>query len=358
MIKWDKLKLNKIIVFNPPESIRKGTIVKKIAMKQILPFTRKIQDYDMESFNGGTKFRNGDTLVARITPCLENGKTAQVSILNGDEIGFGSTEFIVLREIPNVSDKNYIFYLSKSDIFRAIAIKSMVGSSGRQRVQMSVLEESEFSIPPFEEQKKIGSILSSIDNKIEMNNKINMNLLQQATIVFDQFYSLGKDKKIDSLLDSIESGSRQKGGSISEGIPSIGAEKIDSFGKYDFSKEKYISKEYFQKMKRGIVKSGDVLLYKDGAYTGKSSMALNGFPHKVCAVNEHVFIIRTKDNFAKFFIYFCLSKKENIQKIFSLASAKAAQPGLNRNELRSIIVKIPSVNKIVELVKEFIKSSK
>ena len=81
------------------------------------------------------KFRNGDTIIARITPCLENGKMAYIDILDDDEVGFGSTEYIVLREREEISDKQFLYYFSISSVFRDIAILSMTGSSGRQRVQ-------------------------------------------------------------------------------------------------------------------------------------------------------------------------------------------------------------------------------
>lgn len=96
-------------------------------------------------------------------------------------------------------------------------------------------------------------------------------------------------------------------------------------------------------MKRGKVKSGDVLLYKDGAYTGKVSLALDGFPHKTCAVNEHVFIIRGKlDVSSQFFLYFCLANEKNKNYLHTLASSKAAQPGLNQAELLGLPIFIPS----------------
>lgn len=114
--------------------------------------------------------------MARITPCLENGKTAFVNILKENEIAFGSTEFIVLRARENISDPEFIYYLATSPEFRKIAIKSMVGSSGRQRVQQSVLNSLMLRVPNLETQQKIASILDSLDSKIEANNAINKNL--------------------------------------------------------------------------------------------------------------------------------------------------------------------------------------
>ena len=145
-------------------------------MDKLQPFYRDIPEFTLEEFKGGTKFRNGDIIMARITPCLENGKTAKVNILDEDEVGFGSTEYIVFRAIDNVSDADYLYYLICSPTVRNAAIKSMVGSSGRQRVQTDVVENLEISVPSLVEQRKIGALLKAIDDKIAVNNNINKNL--------------------------------------------------------------------------------------------------------------------------------------------------------------------------------------
>lgn len=177
MDKWKKVIASEFIEFNPKESIKKGGIFPKIAMDVLSPFTRKVNSYSWEKYNGGTKFRNQDTIMARITPCLENGKIAMVTILPTDTVGFGSTEYIVFRARPGISDSKFIYYLACSDFVKDTAIKSMVGSSGRQRVQQSVLNALEIFVPDLKEQKKIASILSAVDDKIELNNAINNNLV-------------------------------------------------------------------------------------------------------------------------------------------------------------------------------------
>ncbi len=177
MTKWGKYIASDFIEFNPKEILKKGVMAPKITMDAIAPFTRKATSYTIEAYNGGTKFRNRDTIMARITPCLENGKTSMVDILPDDTLGFGSTEYIVFRARPNVSDPKFIYYLACSKLIRDVAIKSMVGSSGRQRVQQSVVNNIELLAPGLEEQKKIASILSALDDKIELNNKINENLV-------------------------------------------------------------------------------------------------------------------------------------------------------------------------------------
>ena len=169
-------KLSDFIQINPRETLPKGTPAKKVSMDKVQPFTRDISSFEIEAYSGGAKFRNGDTIMARITPCLENGKTAQVRFLSDGEIGFGSTEFIVFRAIPNVTDPDYVYYLVSSPLVREPAIKSMVGSSGRQRVQNDVVENLVLPIPDISIQEKIGRILKAIDDKICYNQQINDNL--------------------------------------------------------------------------------------------------------------------------------------------------------------------------------------
>ena len=369
---WSKVKLVDIIQFNPKESIKKGEIAKKVAMEKLEPFTRKISGFEEAKFTSGTKFRNGDTLLARITPCLENGKTAQVDILDKDEIGFGSTEYIVLREKLGITDNDFIYYLSISPEFRNVAIKAMNGSSGRQRVQKDVLENSEFLLPPLDEQKAIAKILSDLDEKIETNNKINKKLEEMAQAIFKQWFidfefpnedgkpykSSGGEmseseqgmipkgweyKKLDDVLNTIEAGNRPKGGAgnLTEGIPSIGAENIIGLGKYDYSKEKFVTEDYFNSMKKGIVQSKDVLLYKDGAQLGRKTMFMDGFPHEKCCINSHVFILRSNNSISQSYLYFWLDQDYMTQNIINL-NANSAQPGINQIQVKSLNILVPT----------------
>lgn len=188
MEEWKEYKLSDIVEINPTESLKKGTVAKKIGMDILQPYCRSIPSFSLEPYTGGTKFKNGDTIMARITPCLENGKTAMVNILDDNEIGFGSTEYIVFRAKKNITDPYFIYYLVTSDCIRNPAIKSMVGSSGRQRVQTDVVANLSIKLPPLPTQQKIAAILSSLDDKIELNNKINTNLEQQAQALFKNWF--------------------------------------------------------------------------------------------------------------------------------------------------------------------------
>ena len=187
MAEWVMKKLKDIANFNPRESLAKGVVAKKVAMDKLQPFCRDIPGYELEPFSGGTKFRNGDTIMARITPCLENGKTAKVAVLDDGEVGFGSTEYIVFRAKDGI-DEDFIYYLVCSPLVREPAIKSMVGSSGRQRVQTDVVQNLEIMVPDYEEQKRISGILKSLDDKIAANTEVNKNLLEQAQMIYQSWF--------------------------------------------------------------------------------------------------------------------------------------------------------------------------
>ena len=154
------MKLKDFVIFNPKEKLVKNEIYRKISMDQITPFTRYIKSENFESYKGGSKFKNGDTIFARITPCLENGKTCFVNSLNNDEIAFGSTEFIIVRAKQGISLPLFVFYLFTTEKIRSKAIISMTGSSGRERVQKVALDNIEIPNYPLTFQQHIVNTIS------------------------------------------------------------------------------------------------------------------------------------------------------------------------------------------------------
>jgi type I restriction enzyme S subunit len=185
---WEELKLSEAVEVNPKRGLKKGVSTKKVSMDCLSPFNKKIQNFNFSKFSGGSKFINGDTLMARITPCLENGKTAFVDILNDNEVGFGSTEFIVLSGKSGKTTSDFVYYLSISPKLRAEAIKSMTGTSGRQRVQTNLLREVNLEIPSIPEQKATAKILSSLDDKIELLQKQNKTLEAIGQALFKHWF--------------------------------------------------------------------------------------------------------------------------------------------------------------------------
>ena len=183
------MKLMEAIEINPAESLHKNKVAKKIGMENLLPFYKFVNSFELKKYAGGSKFKNGDTIVARITPCLENGKTAFIDLLEEGEIAFGSTEFIVMRGKKNITINEYVYYLCISPWFRKKAISLMSGTSGRQRVQIEPLRLVEVFIPPISTQKKIVKILSNIDKKIRINNQINNNLYEIGKAIYQEYFA-------------------------------------------------------------------------------------------------------------------------------------------------------------------------
>lgn len=141
------MKIEDYIEFNPKITINKKQLYKCIGMQDLQPYTRLTTFSEISLYKSGSKFQNGDTLFARITPCLENGKTSFVDCLNNEEIGIGSTEFLVCRAREGKALPLFVYYLLCSKKVRNVAISSMIGSSGRERVQEIALKE--MIIPEF-----------------------------------------------------------------------------------------------------------------------------------------------------------------------------------------------------------------
>ena len=207
---WKAYRLGDFMEFNPKVSLKKDTMARKITMDQLIPHSRDIYSWSYEPYSGGAKFQNGDTIMARITPCLENGKHAYVSLLNDEEIAYGSTEYIVMRGRPGISDNRFVYYLTHYPAFIDAAVKSMVGSSGRQRAQVGVLENIVMRLPELEEQRKIADALTCLDDKIDLNTRINHNLEEQAQALykswFIDFEPFKDGKFVDSELGFIPEG--------------------------------------------------------------------------------------------------------------------------------------------------------
>ncbi|MFQ6403730.1 restriction endonuclease subunit S [Methylophilus sp. 'Pure River'] len=143
---WEIVPMSKLIEFNPAEPLRKDTEAPYIEMAALPTSGSWPEPPILRAFGSGMRFRNGDTLLARITPCLENGKTAFVQCLPDNTVGWGSTEYIVMRPKPPVP-KEFGYLLARNAAFREQAIRSMTGTSGRQRVQADSVAAFKLAVP-------------------------------------------------------------------------------------------------------------------------------------------------------------------------------------------------------------------
>ena len=279
--------------------------------------------------------------------------------------------------IPNekIVDYLYLYYT----LLPRKAELQMLGSGGSAQ---PILNKGHFSklevvVPPLKYQKAISNILGTLDDKIALNQKMNQTLEDIAKAIFKSWFvdfdpvrakvesrptglppeisDLFPDELVDSeigeipkgwevtpLLEcaiEIESGRRPKGGidkSLQHGIPSVGAESIAPAGEFDFSKVKYVTAEFAEKMKKGRVQNFDVALYKDGGKPGQFIPRVgiygDGFPFDHFYVNEHVFLLRS-EQLGQPFLYRVVSSPAFLDQLIAKGSAKAAQPGLNQTEV-------------------------
>jgi type I restriction enzyme S subunit len=173
---WRTGELQEIVELNPKEQLPSGTIAPYLDMAA-LPTSGSIPEAPVNrEFSSGMRFRNGDTLLARITPCLENGKTAFIQLLANEAVGWGSTEFIVLRPLPPVP-KPYGYILAREPGFRAKAIQSMTGTSGRQRARSEALAQHPVAIPNDEIWNAFGSIVDPMFERIRVSGEETQNLV-------------------------------------------------------------------------------------------------------------------------------------------------------------------------------------
>lgn len=184
---WKSYVFTDFVDVNPKVSMKGNEIYPFIEMKDLNPDFKSVHSVSERMLSGGARFQNGDTLFARITPCLENGKIAQVQGLQKDR-GFGSTEFLVFRGKEGISNSDFVYYLSRTDFVRGFAEQNLLGTSGRQRVSKEAFDNLEILVPGLDEQTEIASILSSLDDKIELNRQMNQTLEAMAQALFQEWF--------------------------------------------------------------------------------------------------------------------------------------------------------------------------
>ena len=186
---WQNLPFSEAVLINPKVHLERGEIYPFVDMASVSAGSQWVSSMEMREYSGGgSKFESGDTLMARITPCLENGKISQYKSTDTLESAHGSTEFIVIRGRLNVTDTKFAYYLTRSEKVRSYAIGQMTGTSGRQRVPTSSLDNLTVSIPSLPEQRTIAHILGTLDDKIELNRQTNETLEAIARALFKSWF--------------------------------------------------------------------------------------------------------------------------------------------------------------------------
>lgn len=270
------------------------------------------------------------------------------------------------------------------------------GGTGIQNVSQGLLKMQEIALPTLSEQERISNTLAAIDNKIEMNRRMSRTLEEMARALYRSWFvdfgpvhasalgqfpahmptttaalfpdSFGPDglptgwgwRFFEDYYSVLETGKRPKGGikDVVDGVPSIGAESIKRIGSFDFSKTKFIPREFFEKMRKGHLNEGDILIYKDGGKPGElrpaATLLSKGFPFSEACINEHVFRIRVSEELGQLFGFLAISSDHCMNQMRELATG-VAQPGLNQSAMKALSFIMPHDLEIIRRFEEFVR---
>lgn len=340
----------------------------------------------IDKINGLDKFKlqKGDFVLA-----MTGATLGKVGKYRSEDTGYINQRVAKFENIKGISDKQFLYYLITSNYVTNEIINRGLGSA-QPNISGKDIESINVVAPDLPTQTAIAEILSSLDDKIELNNKINQELENLSQTLFKQWFidfefpnengqpykssggemvdsELGEIPKgweiikVQDLEHKLQTGTRPKGGvgGITQGVPSIGAESIKKLGYYDFSKVKFVTEEFAAKMKRGKVEGYELLIYKDGGKPGTFiphfSMFGEGFPFDSFFINEHVFLL---DFFNKHFNCFCYFyfDSEYVRPVFENNGGKAAIPGINQEDVKNLWVFNPNLE-TVQLFGQFAQSS-
>lgn len=331
---WKTYTLSDFMNINPLVKLKAKGKYSFVEMKDLDANLKAVKPSDFKSLKGGAKFQNGDTLFARITPCLQNGKICQVKGLENN-LGFGSTEFLVFRGKECVSDTDFIYYLSRDPFVRAFAESNMIGTSGRQRVSKEAFQNIKLELPPLPEQKAIASILSALDDKIENNLAMNKTLEDMAMTLYKHWFAdfgpFADGEFVDSQLGIIPKGWEVKsvysiakfinGAAFKSkdfledrlsGLPVI---KIVEIKQGITSQTKYSNKKLDPKY---TISNSDILFPWSG--NPHTSLGIHLWDKGKALLNQHIFLVKVEDEKYRPFVFNTL--KNLLPTFINLATHK------------------------------------
>ena len=266
-----------------------------------------------------------------------------------------------------IVDFHFLYYLMSTLDFHHHHI-----GGAQPLMTQDIIGDFNIKFPSLKVQQRIASFLKSLDDKIEVNRRINDNLEQQAQALYKSWFvdfepfkdqpfvesELGMIpqeldvKYVSDIPHVLETGRRPKGGvgELTSGVPSVGAESVKGIGTYDYSKTKYITEDYAKSLKTGKVTGYELLIYKDGGKPGyfipNYSIFGEGYPFEECFLNEHVFKLDFDDRGYNAFCYFYF-KTDYVMNYLNAQGGKAAIPGINKQDVENLLIFSPK-NEIVQ----------
>lgn len=335
MSEWKEYKFSDFVLINPIVKLPSNEQVSFVEMKDLKDGKRYCYPSSTRFNGGGAKFENRDTLFARITPCLENGKICQVNNLKNG-VGLGSTEFLVFRGKPQVSDADFVFYLSRWSEVRSHAEINLDGTSGRQRVPKDCFNELILNLPEdLKEQKVIANILSSLDDKIDLLQQQNETIEKMMNSLFKQWF--------------VEEAKGEWGSKSLSGIATF----LNGLACQKFPPKNEIDKLPVLKIKElsnGITDSSDwattdvkpeyVVRNGDVIFAWSASLMVKIWDGSDCILNQHLFKVSSNEYPKWFYYMWC---KHHLDEFLAIAESHATTMGhIKRGDLDEAKVLIPS----------------
>lgn len=296
---------------------------------------------------GYTYFERGDVLVAKITPCFENGKAASTETIQ-NKLGFGSTEFHVLRPSPDL-DPKYAFYLLWSERFRTIGVRGMRGSAGQKRVPVDLLRRLEIPLPPLDEQKRITAILNKADQLRQKRHQA-IALIDSLTqsIFLEMFGELASQAWPTATIGEVTTDMRTGPfGSqllhsefVDDGIAVLGIDNAVN-NRFEWGKARFITEEKYRQLSRYTVRPDDVLITIMGT-CGRCAVVPDNIP---TAINTKHLCCITLDRSRVLpqYLHSCFLNNPGVLRQLGVQAKGAVMPGLNMGIIKSLNIPVPPI---------------
>jgi len=349
------VRLEKIATINPrlPRNVDENQPVSFLSMASVSEDGRLLAEETRSLADvrrGYTYFERGDVLLAKITPCFENGKAVFLGNLK-HKIGFGSTEFHVIRADEDRLDPKYLYYLIWSDRFRFFGQKSMKGAAGQKRVSADFLKSFEIPLPPLPEQRRIAAILDKAD-AIRRKRQQAIRLTEEflRSVFLDMFGDPVTNPKgwevvsLGSQTTKIGSGATPRGGRAAyreDGISLIRSMNVHD-GKFVIKGLAFIDEEQAKRLNNVQVEENDILLNITGASVARVCRA----PKSVlpARVSQHVAIIRTKSTLNPIFLEQLLVSRGMKNKLLRLGGSGATREAITKFQIEELEIICPPVS--------------
>lgn len=364
-MEWKTVKLGELVnrkirygIVQPGISVPKGIpVVKVFNIVSGLNDVRNLDTttYEIDKKYPKTKLAGGELILSVV------GTVGKTAIAPKSFAGCNIGRSTAMIDIPDPMMTYWVKYYIDSPLGQEF-INANLNTTVQSVLNIKSLVEMPIRLYSTEYMRKVSSFLSSLDDKIENNNRINCNLEAQAQALFKSWFvdfepfggTMPEDWKFDDISNIphvLETGRRPKGGAVESGVPSIGAEHIKGMGTYDFSKTKYITEDYARSMKSGKINGYELLIYKDGGKPGyfipNFTIYGEGYPFEECYINEHVLKLDFPSKAYNIFCYFYFQTPE-VMNYLNARGGKAAIPGINKSDIDNINILTPDNNTVVQ----------